>query len=390
VLHVVPALAPRYGGPSTAAIGMSRALRAAGVETLIAATDADGPARLPLPDGVPTTYQDAPVVLFRRAGGDGFKWSRGLASWLAAHAAGFDLVHVHAVFSHASWAACRAARRASVPFIVRPLGTLDVRNLSRHRLRKRVLFAMGLAADLRAAAFVHYTSEVERRASETALPWLPAGGVIPLGIDDACFDMTPHPEQPPYVLVLSRLDPKKGIDVVIDAFHRLPPACDDWRLVVAGTGAGDYVAHLRARAEAGRAAARIAFPGWMDGADRLRAIRGASLVALASEQENFGLAVVEGLAAGVPAVVTPGVDLADAMAEAGAGWIADRTAASMAERLRVAMADEDERRRRGAAARVFAQRFRWDAVARQLIDLYDRLRPARELAAHGVPGGGGA
>lgn len=376
VLHVVPALAARYGGPSTAAIGMSRALRRAGVDTLIVTTDADGPARLPLPNGVPASVHDVPVIAFRRIGGEAFKWSRGLAPWLARHVADFDIVHVHAVFSHASWAACRAARRAAVPFVVRPLGTLDAWSLARHRVRKRTLFAMGLATDLRAAAFVHYTSDGERQSAEAALPWLPVGRVIPLGIDEACFDIAPDPADPPSVLMLSRLDPKKGIDVVIKAFHQLPSACDRWRLVIAGTGASGYTAQLRALADAGRAAARISFAGWIDGPARLRALRGASLVALASEQENFGLAVVEGLAAGVPAVVTPGVDLAAEIAAAGAGWLAERTPASMAGALTTAMASADERRQHGAAARVFAARFRWDVVARQLMDLYDPLASA--------------
>jgi glycosyltransferase involved in cell wall biosynthesis len=373
VLHVVPALAARYGGPSTAVLGMSRALRQAGVDTLIAATDADGPTRLPLPDGVPASFQDLPVITFHRIGGEAFKWSRGLTPWLARHVAEFDVVHVHAVFSHASWAACRAARRAGVPFVVRPLGTLDGWSLARHRLRKRALLAMGLATDLRAASFMHYTSGAERRSAEAMLPWLSAGGVIPLGIDDACFDIASEPADAPSVLMLSRLDPKKGIDVVIDAFHQLPSNCDHWQLVIAGTGTPAYTAHLRDMAAAGRAARRISFPGWIDGTARLQALRGAGLVALASQQENFGLAVVEGLAAGVPAVVTPGVDLANEIVTAGAGWLAERTPASMASTLTAAMTDATDRRRRGAAARVFATRFRWDVVARQLTDLYDGL-----------------
>jgi glycosyltransferase involved in cell wall biosynthesis len=356
---------------------MSRALRRAGVDALIVATDADGPTRLPLPNGVPVSFQDVPVIAFRRVGGEAFKWSRGLSAWLARHVIDFDVVHVHAVFSHASWAACRAARRASVPFIVRPLGTLDAWSLARHRLRKRALFAMGLATDLRAAAFVHYTSDAERRSAEAALPWLPAGGVIPLGIDDACFDVGAEPADPPCVLMLSRLDPKKGIDIVIDAFHQLPNACDRWRLVIAGIGAPAYAAYLRAKAEAGRAAERISFAGWIEGTARLHALRSASLMALASQQENFGLAIVEGLAAGVPAIVTPGVDLAGAIVTAGAGWLAERTSASLADALTTAMIDADDRRRRGAAARAFAAHFRWDAVARQLTDLYDRLVSAR-------------
>ena len=377
VLHVVPALAARYGGPSTAALGMSRALRRAGVEALIVATDADGPTRLPLPNGVPASFQDVPVIAFRRVGGDAFKWSRGLSAWLARHVTDFDVVHVHAVFSHASWAACHAASRAGVPCIVRPLGTLDAWSLARHQRRKRALFAMGLAADLRAAAFMHYTSEAERRSAEAALPWLPAGGVIPLGVDEACFDVGSEPADPPVVLMLSRLDPKKGIDVVIDAFHQLPSACDRWRLVIAGIGTPAYAARLRAMAAAGRAAARISFPGWIDGTARLHALRAASLVALASQQENFGLAVVEGLAAGVPAVVTPGVDLAGEIATADAGWLAERTPASMAGALTTAMTDADDRRRRGVVVCVFVVRFRWEAVASLVTDLYDRLASAR-------------
>src|SRR3972149_4552075 len=109
VLHVIPAIASRYGGPSAAVIGMCRALSDQGVETVLATTDADGPGRLAVPIGRVTHDAGVPVIFFRRHGSDAYKWARGLSGWLDAHVREFDLVHVHAVFSHASLAAGRAA-----------------------------------------------------------------------------------------------------------------------------------------------------------------------------------------------------------------------------------------------------------------------------------------
>ena len=86
VLHVIPAVAPRYGGPSQAVLGMGCALMQHGVEVLIATTDADGRGHLPAVLGVPQEYQGVPVIFFPRQWSEAFKYSRPLAAWLAAHA----------------------------------------------------------------------------------------------------------------------------------------------------------------------------------------------------------------------------------------------------------------------------------------------------------------
>ena len=66
ILHVIPAIAPRYGGPSTAVIQMSRALAAAGAEVHLASTDADGSGRLRYPLGEWVTVEGVRTILFRR------------------------------------------------------------------------------------------------------------------------------------------------------------------------------------------------------------------------------------------------------------------------------------------------------------------------------------
>jgi glycosyltransferase involved in cell wall biosynthesis len=116
---------------------MCRALRRQGVETSLATTDADGPGRLPVPYGVETDYEGVPAVFFPRRLGEGFKLSVGLARWLSGAVAQFDVVHIHALFSHSSLAAARACRRHGVPSVVCPHGMLDPWALGQKRLRKR-------------------------------------------------------------------------------------------------------------------------------------------------------------------------------------------------------------------------------------------------------------
>src|SRR5262245_37266867 len=108
VLHVIPSIARRYGGPSQAILGMVRVLRERGIGVLIATTDADGTSRLPVPLELEAEYAAVPTIFFPRQWSEAFKYSRPLAQWLNANIHKFDVVHVHAVFSHACIAAGRA------------------------------------------------------------------------------------------------------------------------------------------------------------------------------------------------------------------------------------------------------------------------------------------
>jgi glycosyltransferase involved in cell wall biosynthesis len=392
VLHVIPAIAPRYGGPSRAVFAMCRALRRAGVDVEVAATDADGPHRLERPVEAEAPAPAVPVRLFARQWSEAFKYSRPLASWLDGHVREFDVVHVHAVFSHASLAAARACRRQGVPYVVRPLGSLDPWSLTRGRLGKRLLWHAGVARMLRAAAAIHYTTAEERRLAEAALH-LGRGAVVTLGVDDELFeplstsgepvgsDLTPA--EPPYALFLGRLHPKKGLELLLAAFAALSPADRGrWRLVVAGDGEPSYVARVRETAAHLEPTGRIDFRGWLDGGERLAVLRQASLFVLPSFQENFGLGVAEALAAGVPVVVSDRVNLAPLIARAGAGWIVPPEAGALQAALAAALAAPCERATRGrAGTRLARERFSWDEAARQLAALYREVGARRARGA---------
>jgi glycosyltransferase involved in cell wall biosynthesis len=243
----------------------------------------------------------------------------------------------------------------------------------------------GRRAILRAAA-MHCTSEDERRDVEQAFP-KSRGVVIPLGIDQQFLDtpMTPWTERSrdPYVLVLSRVHPKKNLEAFIQAFVQTSSrdGFQHWRLVIAGSGEPEYVSTLEQLVRDLGAARRVSFVGWAEGDYKHELIRRSSVFAIASFHENFGVSLLEALASAVPAVVSRRVELSEAVDAAGAGWIVDTSVESLAAGLAVALGDADQRHAKSLAAREFARRFSWNNVAIELVDLYSRIRSPLQRTA---------
>ncbi len=383
ILHVIPAVAPRYGGPSRAVFEICRTLRAGGTEVVVATTDADGSGHLPVSIGALIDFNGTETIFFPRQLNERFGYSYPLAKWLDSNVALFDVVHIHAVFSHPCLAAARACRRQDVPYIIRPLGSLDPWSLRQKKWSKQLMWRAGVSRMLRKAAAIHYTTPEEQRLAET-VGGLPRGVVIPLGIDMEQFDSTAssagHPAtgSAPYVIVLSRLHQKKNLESLIQAFLHLTAknSFANWRLVIAGDGEPDYVSELKRRVSEWDVANRIVFTGWLAGPAKYSALRNASLLALPSFQENFGLCVTEGLALGVPAVVSSHVNLAREIESAGAGWVTGLDTDEIERTLNHALSDVAELRRRGLAGRDFVSRnLAWPKIGEQLAALYREVAP---------------
>jgi glycosyltransferase involved in cell wall biosynthesis len=381
VLHVIPAVAPRYGGPSGAIFTMCRALQESDVDVLIATTNADGRRKLPVAVGQELAYQQVRTIFFDWQWNQAFQYSRPFTVWLRQRVADFDAVHIHAVFSHACLAASRACQKRKVPYIVRPLGSLDPWSLKQKRLRKQIFRRLGVDRMLDQAAAIHYTTTEEQRLAEEALG-LRRGLVIPLGFDldlsvgetaagnfDAVF---PGLSNNPYILFLSRIHPKKGLEILLEAFLELKKREEfaAWKLLIAGDGEPAYVASLRQLVGQGIGSQDVLFTGWLEGEKKVAAIKQASLLALPSYQENFGICVVEALALGVPVLISPYVNLAEDIKKADVGWVASLEQTDFVKALAEALGNPDERVQRGMRGRDFAQRFSATRMAEDLVSLY--------------------
>jgi glycosyltransferase involved in cell wall biosynthesis len=118
-------------------------------------------------------------------------------------------------------------------------------------------------------------------------------------------------------------------------------------------------------------------PGWLDGEAKADVLRHASLLALPSYHENFGLCAVEALSRGVPVLVSPHVSLAAEIEASRAGWVCEVSAEALAHTMAEALNDHDERLRRGAAGRALVSKFDWDEIAGMLIELYKSIQTNR-------------
>jgi glycosyltransferase involved in cell wall biosynthesis len=234
---------------------------------------------------------------------------------------------------------------------------------------------------LRGAARVHCTAEGEL---EQAAKWLPPGKgvVLPLIIDLSAFATLPGPELArarlaplrgagPTLLFLSRVHPKKGVEVLIRAAAELARRGRACRVVIAGPGEAAYVDQLRALAAACGLGETVAFAGMVRGAEKLSLYEAADVFVLPTSQENFGLVLLEALACRTPVVTTRGVDIWKELEQAGA-VIVDATPDAIAAGVERALADGSlgERGRRWVSVEMDAGRLagRYHAFYRQVVD----------------------
>lgn len=373
ILHVVPTYLPawRHGGPILAVHGLCKALAARGHEVTVFTTDVHGDGSLEVRLEEPVEIDAVEVRYFPVRSLRRLYVAPGLARTAREEIGRFDVVHLHSVFLWPTSAVARIAERAGVPYVLSPRGML-VPELIRTRGRWRKLAWMLLAErrTIERAAVLHATTDMEvEDAARLDLP-LPFVVVIPNGIDPEPWDGGEAAVPAPFLLYLGRLSWKKGLDRLIPALARVPGVA----LAVAGNDEEGITPELQRLAREHGVADRTVFLGAVHGQEKATLLHRTAALVLPSTSENFGNVVLESWAAGRPAVVTPGVGLAAAVRETGAGIVAEGDPVRLGDTLRALLTDPDrldEMGRRGAEA--VRERFGWAAVAREIEALYQRV-----------------
>ena len=371
VLHVIPGLSLKDGGPTTALHRMAAASAAIGMHVTVATTDDDAGGRLDVPLGRATNAGGVAYWYFARSMPISWKPSWPLTLWLARNVARFDVVHVHALFSYTTIIGCRLAFRAGVPVVLRPLGTATPWSLAHHGWKKRPYFSLIERSHLRRAAAIHTTSEAERM-DIAALGFGGRAVVIPLGVDAVdSLQRERAPEAPLRLLFLSRLHPKKNVAMLIDSVTDARRAGARVELTVAGDGEPAFRRELEAHARASAANGAIRFVGHVAGDEKRALLAASDAYALPSHQENFGIAVAEALAAGLPVIVSDQVGIAPEIAASGAGTVIPVDRAALSSAIIAMAANVAARLSMGERARTLAaDRYSWSLTASMLGKLY--------------------
>ena len=364
VVHVIAGLDPRNGGPSYSVPRLAAALTAGGIRQSILAVASDAAASHADTFLYPQNWAQVPVL-------SGLRASSALKAALYQRATGStDLVHVHGLWLMPNVYAGRAAKRAGKPLIVSPRGMVAPAALAFSPRKKTAFWRLLQGRAYAKAALWHATSQEEAADIRRFGVHAPIA-VIPNGIDLPAGVAT-HVEAAPQrtLLFLSRLHPKKNAAGLLEAWRRTAPDRPEWQLVIAGPDEDGHRANLEAQV-ARDTIPRVQFTGPLYGADKDALISRADLFVLPTLSENFGIAVAELLAAGVPAIVTKGAPW-QGLETHRAGWWIDHGADPLEAALRTATAlTPRERQAMGARGRDWMARdFGWDGIGTDMACVY--------------------
>ena len=288
--------------------------------------------------------------------------------------------HIHSLYLFHDLVAGHYCRKYGVPYLMRPHGTLDPFIYRRHRWRKAVMETWFENRNIRQAAAMHFTSEEEMRLAGHT-PATPRGQWCPWGVDLREFQELPEPgrfrERFPeigpkrIILFLGRINFKKGLDLLVQAMARVVRHRQDVHLVVAGPDDDGWGARVKEWLKGEGILGCATFTGMLLGEEKLAALRDAQMFVLPSYSENFGLAVIEAMACGLPVVISDQVNIWREVEAAGAGLVVPCDAASLAAALERLLADPGLAAAMGQQGRdLVARRFQWGNIALALQDLY--------------------
>lgn len=388
VLHVCSSISPASGGPSFALPLMANSLAQHGVQVDVITTDDDGPGKRlrSVIHAEPVACGDHSVRYFPKQT-ELYRFSWSMACWLFRNVRDYDFVHIHGLFAFPALVTAAAARIWHVPYAIRPLGVLQRWGMENHRprLKKLSLFLVEKPM-IENASFVHYTCDAEMeeaRALGICCHWV----VLPLGINPANYERLPSKDsfhsvfprtaECKIILFLSRVDPKKGVELLIDALPQVLARNPDAILAVAGVGDSDYIYALKKRAENLGVSGRIVWCGFVIGDLKLSAFRAARLFVLPSYSENFGLALLEAMACGAACVASRQVGLTEAEEARETLAVCDTNVESLASSICTLLEDDLLCENLGAQARALAlKRY-------SMGDMMLRLKRVYELIAKG-------
>lgn len=383
VLHVVSNLDPESGGPVEALRGLANAQVKAGLSVGVLATWKQG-ADLRFAEELKTS--GVHIRLVGPCYGP-LCWRWDLARNAYRAVSEFDIIHIHALWEDIQHQAAKSANALDKPYLIRPCGMLDPWSLSQGGWKKSLYLRWRLRRHIDRASSLHFTTDIERDLTKPLALKSP-GIVEPNGIQVHEFRELPErgnirrkygiPDEVPVCLFLSRLHPKKGLDLLFPAFAALDQPA---HLVVAGPASDDYRATLEAEVSRLNLGNRVHFAGMLRGQEKLAAFVDADLFVLPSRQENFGNAVVEALAAGVPVVISDQVNIWPEVRGADVGGVVALEVKAITEELRRWLSDADLRKQTAHRAKAFAnERYDWDAIAQRWIKHYAALlsKPERK------------
>jgi glycosyltransferase involved in cell wall biosynthesis len=293
-----------------------------------------------------------------------------------------DVVHIHGTWGYAFLKIAKTLRKINVPYVLRPFGTLDYWSMSQKALKKKLALALAFRRMINGAGAIqalniHEHDSILRFGFTTPVRIIPNG----VFLDEVDIETSPDEFRQsaeglgdhPYLLFLSRLHYKKGLDILAEAWKIVSPHHPDLKLVVAGPREDDSIDDFTKRIEDAGLGDTVAIPGPVYGSRKTAAFRESIGFVLPSRQEGFSVAITEALALGIPAVITNECHFPE-VGQENAGIVTELDHHSFAQGVLKLLTDPEQRTRMGNnAATLIRDRYTWPSIAAQSEQLYLEL-----------------
>jgi len=377
VLHVIPSISPTLGGPTQVVLNLVKALRECKIEAEIVTTNDN----VDVPLYQRTEYEQVPVWFLPKSSLSlkEYFFSPAITKWMWQNIRNYDILDNHYLFSYASTCAGAIARWQKVPYTVRTMGQLAPWALAQSQRKKQVYSQLIERHNLNRAAAIHCTSEgevedVRNFGIKTSTVTLPLGVNPSETLPDAkqkiheIYQILPTI---PIVLFLSRLHYKKRPDLLIHSLSKLALNQTKFHLILAGTGEPEYLEYLQKLVSDSGLTAQTTFSGFVTGKDKDLLLQGSDIFVLPSFSENFGIAVAEALAEGLPVIITPDIQIAPEISRANAGLIVPGEKETIANAIAQLLSTPEQRYQLAEnGKKLVKERYSWNAIADQLIQAY--------------------
>jgi len=389
ILCVAPVYWPAFifGGPIFSVHAMNKALVAKGEDITVYTTYAGLAGKVPLNtevdvDGVKVTYFPH-WKLFDFFTSVGWHFSPVLSKTLKKKLSSFDVVYIVGVWNYPSIISALYCRKQKIPFIVSPRGSLYPFTIKNGLWKKMLLYKMIIKNNFNLATGVHYTTEDEAEKCHASLKLESNVFVVPLGIDLREFDSLPgrsvleefYPQikGKKVILFLGRINWKKGLDLLVKAYANLTKERDDVHLLIAGNDETGYKAKVRAWVNDFDIAKKVTFMGMINGKKKLAALTGSDVFVLPSYSENFGMAVLEAMAAGLAVVISDQVAIHGDITEYQAGVVVNCEVSSLENGISKVLNDDVLRKKmKENATKLVKDKFSLDRTANNAIEMFNQ------------------
>lgn len=293
-----------------------------GHDVTVYTTTANGKEELDVKVGEEVLVDGVKVFYFKRYTKGNSHLSPGFWNKIFLTVKDFDVVHLHSWWSPAIVAAAAVCRLRGVKPILSPHGMFcDYILTTNNKVKKQILQTV-VGKSLLKNTFLHVSTPMEWKESQAILknPW--EGAIISnlVELDSVKPTGGKKPGQPFTIGFISRIDPKKGLDILIKALSKVS---FDYRLQVAGTGEDEYVNSLKALAVECGNADKVKWVGWKNNVQKMQFYSEIDLFALTSHNENFAVVVIESLSIGTPVFLSRSVGLSGYVESKDLGWVTD-------------------------------------------------------------------